>query len=92
MPTIPIEIPSLLRDSAGGAPILEVKADTVRGAIDALLAAHPLLRNHLFDQTGKRRQHVLIFYNDEDINWLESLDRPLEPGDRMTVLQAVSGG
>jgi molybdopterin synthase sulfur carrier subunit len=34
----------------------------------------------------------LIFYNEESIAWLERLDVPLRPGDRLHVLQAVSGG
>jgi sulfur-carrier protein len=35
---------------------------------------------------------VLIFYNAESIAWLERLDVPLQPGDRLDLLQAVSGG
>jgi sulfur-carrier protein len=35
---------------------------------------------------------VLLFYNDQNIAWLESLDLPLQKGDKLTVMQAVSGG
>ena len=38
------------------------------------------------------RQHVLLFYNDESTRWLDTLDVPLRPGDRLEIVQAVSGG
>ena len=47
---------------------------------------------HLFDETGGFRQHVLCFHNETNLRWLESDEVPVADGDRLTVLQAVSGG
>ena len=47
---------------------------------------------HLFDEGGGFRTHVLCFHNDTNTRWLESLDVLLQDGDRITFLQAVSGG
>lgn len=38
------------------------------------------------------RKHVRIFYNDDNLATIADRDRPLQPGDRLQVLQAVSGG
>ena len=38
------------------------------------------------------RKHVLIYYNDQSILWLDSLDVSLKTGDRLQIIQAVSGG
>ncbi len=85
-------MPSLLSDCTSGRTRLEVEADTLGEALSRLLETHPLLRAHLYDESERPRQHVLLYYNEENIAWLERLDLPLRPGDRLTVLQAVSGG
>ncbi len=53
---------------------------------------YPLLHIHLYQEDGQLRPHVLIFYNDESIKWLERRDLPLQRGDRLQVVQSVSGG
>jgi len=75
-----------------GAPEVRVEAQTIAGALDALVRAHPSLRVHLFDESGRFRQHVLCFHNRTNTRWLDRLDVPVAPGDTLTLLQAVSGG
>lgn len=38
------------------------------------------------------RKHVLIFFNDDNLAWIADRDVPLKAGDRLQVVQAVSGG
>ena len=87
-----VALPGLLRDCAGGRRTVWVEGATLAEALAGLDTAYPLLHVHLYDEAGRLRPHVLIFYNDESIAWLERLDLPLQPGDRIQVLQAVSGG
>lgn len=89
---VPISIPGLLRDCTGGRATVEVEGATIAQAIASLLRDHPLLRVHLFDEQSQLRKHVLIFHNDESTRRLPSLDVPLAPEDRLTIIQAVSGG
>lgn len=89
---VEVSLPPLLRDSAGGNDAVRVRGATLREALDALRREHPLLRIHLFDEAGRTRRHVLIYLNEENVAWLDSLDVPLRAGDRLHVLQAVSGG
>ncbi len=90
--TITVFIPSLLERSVGGKREVNVQASTLQEGIAQLLIDFPLLKPHLYEADGKLREHVLIFYNSDNIRWLDSLDIPLRSGDTLTILQAVSGG
>ncbi len=89
MATVHVTIPRMLATLVDGDRRFDVDAATVRGALDAVIARHPELRVHLFTETGDLREHVSCFHN-------ERSDRTgtgrLDPGDRIVVLQAVSGG
>jgi len=89
---VSVSVPSMLAAATGGRRELSVEAETVAGAIRALVDGHPLLRVHLFDEAGEIRRHVHLFYNDHNTAWLDDLEIPLRQGDTLTVLQAVSGG
>jgi sulfur-carrier protein len=90
--SVTVHIPRLLRDCTAGQPTVPVAGETLRAALTAMRADYPLLARHLYDERGQLRQHVLIFYNGESLSWLESLDLPTAPGDRIDILHAVSGG
>lgn len=92
MAAVTIELPSLLRNVLDGQPTLAVEATTLAGAFDAIRAAHPQLAVHLFDEEGGLRQHVLCFHNDQNTRWLDDHAVDLAEGDRLTIIQAVSGG
>jgi molybdopterin converting factor small subunit len=89
---IPVKLPSLLAHCAGGARDVMVYAGTLGECLDQLAQEYPLLKIHLFEEDGRQRPHVLFFYNEENTRWFDHLDIPLKEGDRLTVLQAVSGG
>ncbi|HEY0738427.1 MAG TPA: MoaD/ThiS family protein [Herpetosiphonaceae bacterium] len=89
---IRVNVPGLLRDSVGGRRCLTISGTTLNEVLKNLFDQYPLLRIHMYDEQGRLRQHVLIYYNSDNIAWLESLDMPLRPGDQVHVLQAVSGG
>ncbi len=90
--SIEVNVPTILRDCTGGSSSVTIGALTLAEALLRLCGSYPLLRVHLYEETGQLRPHVLIFYNGESTRWLESLDIPLRPGDRLEVIQAVSGG
>jgi adenylyltransferase/sulfurtransferase len=90
--TIEVRVPALLRSCTNEKTRFTLEATTLADAITRLVQEYPLLRRHLYDEAGQLRQHVLLFYNDDNIKWLDHLDLPLKPGDRLSVVQAVSGG
>ena len=92
MPTISISVPRMLSSFTGGKRRFAVDADTVAGALGAAEKMYPMLRVHLFDETGGVRQHVQIFVNATDCRDLLSMQEPVKDGDEIIVLQAISGG
>ena len=90
--SITVTLPGMLANCVGGVPAVTVEAGTLPGSVEALLEAYPLLKVHLFQEDGTLREHVMLLYNDQSFDWLDSTDIPLQEGDRLTVLQLVSGG
>lgn len=91
MARVTVRLPGVLAQVTGTKK-MELDADTLDGGIKALMAAAPELRVHLFDEAGELRQHVNCFHNEDNLRWLDDLDRPLTDGDQITIVQAVSGG
>ena len=87
-----VTIPTLLQDCVGGARHFSIEAERLDLALARIRQQFPLLRPHIWDDEGNLRRHVLIFYNDTATRWLGRMDTPLKAGDRVTIVQAVSGG
>jgi molybdopterin converting factor small subunit len=83
-----------LRPWAGGAS--EVKLDAsppdVRGALAALFAVHPGLRDRITNETGEVRVHVNVFVDGEAIKFTGGLSTPLRERAELHVMPAISGG
>jgi adenylyltransferase/sulfurtransferase len=92
MVSVNVVLPSLLVDLTGCPPRIPVEAATLEEALARLVALHPVLAVHLFDERGGFRQHVLCFHNDANTRWRGDLSAPLADGDTIRILQAVSGG
>ena len=92
MAQIEVRVPGLMREFTEGQRRFPLEAATLEGAIAGMLQKYPQLRIHLYTERGELRPHVLLFYNDDNIKWLDRLDIPLKPGDCLSVVQAVSGG
>jgi molybdopterin synthase sulfur carrier subunit len=70
----------------------DVAGATVREVIDELESRHPGLASYIVDETGKLRRHVNVFVGDEPVRDRERLSDALQPDDRVSILQALSGG
>jgi len=91
MASVTVELPSLLTRLLETPASIPVEAETLDGALRRATERYPALSVHLFDETGAFRQHVLCFHNDTNTRWLPTREVPLADGDRVTILQAVSG-
>ncbi len=89
---IEVNVPMMISDCTRGRTAFYLEVSTLKEALDALVTTYPLLRVHLYTEQGQLRKHVLIYYNEDNITWLQELDIPLKNGDTLRVLQAVSGG
>lgn len=89
--SVTIQIPSPMRDQAGGHSEVKVSGETVQAALDALVKQHPGLGPKLFDN-GRIRQYVNVFVNDEDIRYLDEMETKLTDGAVVALIPAVAGG
>ena len=91
---IEVSVPSLLGGCTGGRTrfTFNAGAATLDGAIHRLFETYPLLRRHVCDEQDRIRRHVLLFHNEERVFQVVETGIPLRAGDRLQVLQNVSGG
>lgn len=88
---VEVILPKLLEYSVG-ARNLRVRASTLKGALEEICKTEPALKMHLFNEDGTFREHVLCFHNQTNTREMKSLDVKLKEGDKITILQAISGG
>jgi sulfur-carrier protein len=74
------------------APELDVKAGTVREALESVFALHPRLRGYLLDDQSHLRANVVVFVDGKRCHDRKALADPLTPYSRVHVLHALSGG
>jgi molybdopterin synthase sulfur carrier subunit len=82
-----------LSEIAGGRTV-EVEAspgDTVGDALDALLDAHPALRDRVLED-GSVADHINVLRNGRNVRQDEGLETTLEPDDELALFPPVSGG
>jgi hypothetical protein len=89
MASVEVTLPRMLADLVGGGRTLAVEGETVDGVLAAVVAAHPELGVHIFDETRAVRPHVSCFHNGAMVT---DGSAAVAPGDSVVVLQAVSGG
>ncbi len=71
---------------------LEVEATDVAGVISALEEQAPGIGFYLCDERGRLRPHVNVFIGNAIIRDRRRLSDPVTPGDKVSILQALSGG
>ena len=84
-----LHLPPTLPPLCGGLPRrLDVEAATVSDAIDKLDEQWPGLRDRLCEPGPALRRHINVYVDQERAG----LETPLEPGSRVDVIAAISGG
>ncbi len=70
----------------------EVAGATVRELLDALDRRYPGFSGYIVDELGRLRRHVNVFVREEPIYDRETLADKVAPGDKVHIMQALSGG
>ena len=87
--TVTLRLPAVLVDLfPGSLRRVEVRARTVREAIDELNKLWPGMRDRICDTRPAIRKHMNVFVDGERVK----LNAPLEPGAEVFILTAISGG
>lgn len=90
--TLLVEVPSMLTHCLQDKKQITLPVSNLQEGLEMLWQKFPLLKKNCLTRNGNIRPHVLIFFNEDNICWLDTLDRAVVEGDRLTILQAVSGG
>jgi MoaD family protein len=87
-----VHIPTPLRQYTGKHATVDVKGGTVAEALSSLVAQHPDLRRHLYNEDGKLRAFVNIYLNDEDVRYLQKDATTVKDGDNISIVPSIAGG
>ena len=61
--------------------------------LQAIIGAYPALQPQLLDENGMLFNHVHIFINGRDVQYLpQALETPLDPQDKVDIFPPVGGG
>lgn len=87
-----LKIPTPLRPYADGSSEVNVDGDTVGAALEALLALHPDLGKHLYNEHNQLRAFVNLFLGEDNIKDLQGLATPLTENDLLRIIPSIAGG
>jgi molybdopterin synthase sulfur carrier subunit len=85
-------IPGPLRRLSNGEITVEVGANDLGSAIEALDARYPGFKDRLLDDRGELRQFVNVYLNDEDVRLGSGLQAKVHDKDEISIVPAVAGG
>ncbi len=85
-------IPGPLRKLSDGQTTVDVEANDLSSAIEALDARYPGFKDRLLDDSGELRQFVNVYLNDEDVRLGSGLKARVGSGDEISIVPAVAGG
>ncbi|HEX7157899.1 MAG TPA: MoaD/ThiS family protein [Edaphobacter sp.] len=88
-----IHSPTPLRVYTGGAETVTVPGGTITEVFSALTTQFPDLKQQLFNNEGKLRSFVNVYFNDEDLRYLpEKEATPVSDADELTIIPSIAGG
>lgn len=87
-----VRVPTPLRPYTDGQKDVKVGADTVGGALAAIIERYPSMRTHLLDESGALRSFVHVFLGDQDVRDLHGEATHLEEEDRVLIVPSIAGG
>jgi molybdopterin synthase sulfur carrier subunit len=84
-----VRIPSPLRSYTNRLAEVDVPGSSICEVLSNLDSKHPGIRFRMIDEQDQIRQHIKIFVNTELV---DSLQKPLNSGDTVHIICALSGG
>ncbi len=87
---VTVEVPAGLRALVGNQAKVRVEAASVEGALQALCASYPALREKLFLESGGLKRTVGVFVGDDDVR--DEPKRALSDRDVVVLVAAMAGG
>jgi sulfur-carrier protein len=89
---VQVKLPTILRQHAGGRPVIDGEGATVREVLMDLEARFPGLARSVITDDGGLHRFVNVYVNNEDVRYLGALETGVSEGDVVSILPAVAGG
>ncbi len=89
---VTVRIPTPLRKYTDGNDRVQVSGDNVGAVLSALGATYPGIAERIVDADGTPKRFVNVYYRDEDIRFLQSVNTPVEDGSELSIVPAIAGG
>lgn len=87
-----IVIPTALRQYVGGQEEIDLPGGTVDTVLGTLTEKYPDLRKQLYSDSGKLRNFVNIYVNDDDVRFLQKGETTVAERDTISIIPAIAGG
>src|SRR5689334_14133605 len=87
-----VVIPTALRQYAGQQDEVTIPGATVDAVLTALTGLYPDLHKQLYSDSGRLRNFVNIYLNDDDVRYLEGGTTPAQDKDTISIIPAIAGG
>jgi molybdopterin converting factor small subunit len=85
-------IPTALRAFTDGKSELSLEGGTAGEVVEALAAAYPDIRRHLYGDDGALRSFVNIYVGEVNVKNAGGLDAPLRECETLMLVPAIAGG
>ncbi len=85
-------IPTALRPLTDDSDELQLNSRDVKGALQELVTSFPGLKRYFYSDTGRLRNFVNVYLNEEDIRYIDGENTPLKDGDTLMIVPSITGG
>lgn len=82
----------MLRTQTNGAKLVSVDGASLGAVLTALTAAHPDLREQIYEADGTLRRWVNVYVDGADVRHLAGLETTTQDGIEVVILPAMAGG
>jgi molybdopterin converting factor small subunit len=87
-----VNLPTLLRQHAGGQRSVRVEGTTIGEVLRSLEAKYPGMSGQLITADGQLHKFVNVYLNDDDVRYMQKLETKVLEDDTISILPAVAGG
>lgn len=86
-----IRVPPALRSTVGKREV-EANGATVGEVLQTFVNQYPPVREQIFDENNNLKRFINVYLNEQDIQYLDSLNTVSQPSDTVIILPAMAGG
>ena len=89
---VKVMIPTPLRSYTEKKDCVFVEGSNVKEILGQLTSRYSALTKHLYDDTGRLRNFVNIYVNEDDIRYLQKEQTALTEKDVVSIIPSIAGG